>query len=153
MVVFFSMMIGIMGLISIPTSVQAVAQAQSAGFKVFGIINRVPEIDSANPGNAAEFHLNFCLRYFTDGIKVERLTGKIEFRNIDFHYPTRPTVPILRNFSLIINPGQRVAIVGYDSFCNCSVILKILQPFWIRQIYFGSFSTTILRYGRRRCHN
>jgi hypothetical protein len=50
MVVFFSMLIGAMALIAIPTSVQSVGQGQSAAFKVFGVINRIPSIDTESTG-------------------------------------------------------------------------------------------------------
>lgn len=99
MVVFFSMLIGAMALIAIPTSLQSVGQGQSAAFKVYSVINRVPPIDAESE----------------EGIKASRLEGNIEFRNIDFHYPTRPDVPILKGLTLKVSPGQTVAFVGYVS--------------------------------------
>lgn len=60
------------------------------------VINRVPPIDSDS----------------NEGTKKEKLSGEIEFKNVDFQYPTRPDVPILKNLSLKISPGQTVAFVG-----------------------------------------
>ena len=57
MVVFFSMLMGAMGLIAVPTSLQAVGQGQAAAFKVFNVINRVPTIDSESEGL-------FCFLFF-----------------------------------------------------------------------------------------
>jgi ABC-type multidrug transport system fused ATPase/permease subunit len=51
----------------------------------------------------------------TEGIKSGKIEGNIEFRNIDFHYPTRPNVPILKQLNLSVRPGQTVAFVGYVS--------------------------------------
>lgn len=39
-----------------------------------------------------------------------RVRGKIEFENVSFRYS--PDVPLLENFSLIVEPGHTVAIVG-----------------------------------------
>lgn len=50
MVVFFSMLRGAMALISVPSALQAVGQGQAAAFKVYGVINRVPIIDSESEG-------------------------------------------------------------------------------------------------------
>jgi ATP-binding cassette subfamily B protein len=41
-------------------------------------------------------------------IRVEE--GAVEFRDVDFAYPGRE--PLLRDFSLVIEPGQRVGLVG-----------------------------------------
>ncbi len=41
---------------------------------------------------------------------INRLTGKIEFKNLSFSYNGGPLV--LKNINLTINPGERVAIVG-----------------------------------------
>lgn len=51
MVVFFSMLMGAMALIAVPTSLQSVAQGQAAAFKVYGVINRIPPIDAESEGN------------------------------------------------------------------------------------------------------
>lgn len=52
MVVFFAMLMGAMALIAIPTSMQTVGQAQGAAYKVYGIINRIPAINSEDTGIA-----------------------------------------------------------------------------------------------------
>ena len=40
------------------------------------------------------------------------VAGKIEFQDVDFHYPTRPEIAALKNVSLKVEPGQTVALVG-----------------------------------------
>jgi len=45
------------------------------------------------------------------GVIVGKLSGKIEFRNVSFAY-TPNDGPVLKNISLCINSGERVAIVG-----------------------------------------
>ena len=45
------------------------------------------------------------------GKKPEKLTGLIEFKNVEFKYPSRPDVQVLNKLNLTINPGLTVALV------------------------------------------
>jgi ATP-binding cassette subfamily B protein len=38
--------------------------------------------------------------------------GAVAFEGVTFHYPSRPTVAALDDFTLAVRPGERVAIVG-----------------------------------------
>ncbi|KAA1120133.1 hypothetical protein PGT21_037188 [Puccinia graminis f. sp. tritici] len=40
------------------------------------------------------------------------LKGQIEFRQVDFTYPSRPDFPVLKGVSFVIQPGECVGIVG-----------------------------------------
>ena len=55
--------------------------------------------------------------------------GQIEFRNCTFAYPSRPDAVVLRNFSLVIEPGQTVAIVG-QSGSGKSTVVGLLERFY-----------------------
>ena len=54
------------------------------------------------------------------------LDGAISIRNINFSYPANPTKYILKNFSLEIEAGTTVALVG-TSGCGKSTLLSLLQ--------------------------
>ncbi|MFM7770780.1 MAG: ABC transporter ATP-binding protein, partial [Bacteroidota bacterium] len=41
-----------------------------------------------------------------------KLSGKIEFKDVTFSYPTRPDSCILKNINLSIHAGQQIALVG-----------------------------------------
>ncbi|KAM7540234.1 hypothetical protein Aperf_G00000040605 [Anoplocephala perfoliata] len=77
--------------------IEALSRAVTAGRKVYAIIDRVPSIDIEKHGRI-----------------LENFKGEIEFKNINFSYPTRPDVPILKNFNLTIKAGQKVALVGWS---------------------------------------
>lgn len=52
----------------------------------------------------------------------------IEFRNVTFAYP-ETTQKILKNFSLTINPGEKVALVG-ENGAGKTTIIKLLARFY-----------------------
>ncbi|KAJ3106894.1 hypothetical protein HDU97_005381 [Phlyctochytrium planicorne] len=85
--------------------------------------------------------------------------GKIEFRNVYFRYPSRPDTEILNDFNLIIQPGEKVAIMapsGSGKSTLLALLLRLYDPqkgsifvdginiaeldiFWLRQ-QFGYVS-------------
>ncbi|KAJ3106313.1 ATP-binding cassette, sub-B (MDR TAP), member 4 [Phlyctochytrium planicorne] len=111
--VFFSIIIGAFSLGQAGPNVTAIASAVGAAKKIFSTIDRVSPIDA----------------FSEEGDKPEKIEGSIEFENIDFHYPQRPDVPILKKFSLKIQPSQTIALVG-ASGCGKSTIVKLLERFY-----------------------
>ena len=57
-----------------------------------------------------------------------RLQGNIEFKDVQFSYPTRADVPVLKNVNISIASGQKVAIVG-QSGAGKSTIMQLLLQF------------------------
>jgi ABC-type bacteriocin/lantibiotic exporter with double-glycine peptidase domain len=49
--------------------------------------------------------------------------------NVEFNYPSRPGVPILRGLSLSVEPDQTVALVG-PSGCGKSTVIQLIQRFY-----------------------
>jgi ATP-binding cassette subfamily B protein len=68
--------------------------ALGAAKRVFELLERKPAIANAS------------------GKTLVSLEGRVEFREVGFHYPSRKEVEVLRGFSLTIEPGKSVALVG-----------------------------------------
>ena len=62
-------------------------------------------------------------------IHPETFTSTVEFQNVDFSYPTRPDVPVLNQFSLKVESGQTVALVG-SSGCGKSTVVSLIERFY-----------------------
>lgn len=55
--------------------------------------------------------------------------GTLEFRGVEFRYPTRPDAPALHDFSLAIAPRETVAIVG-PSGAGKSTLFQLAERFY-----------------------
>ncbi|CAA7041415.1 unnamed protein product [Microthlaspi erraticum] len=80
---------------------------------VFEIVDRVPTIEPDD--NSA--------------LKPPNVYGSIEFKNIDFCYPTRPEVLVLSNFSLKVSGGQTLAVVGVSG-SGKSTIISLIERYY-----------------------
>lgn len=59
--------------------------------------------------------------------KEYALHGEVHFDAVEFSYPSRPDVPVLRGLSLQALPGQQVAIVGPSGAGKSTVASLLLQ--------------------------
>ncbi|XP_061391239.1 mitochondrial potassium channel ATP-binding subunit [Musca vetustissima] len=137
-------------------------RGMTAGSRVFEYLQIEPKVD--------------LLRGYE--IPSERLRGEIRFENVSFAYPTRPDHVVLKDFSLILRPGETVALVGASGSGKSTIAalverfyeptagtikidgykLEDIQPHWLRGNVLGFieqqpilFATTIfenIRYGR-----
>ncbi|KAL2097815.1 hypothetical protein ACEWY4_007022 [Coilia grayii] len=85
----------------------------SAGARVFEYMSQEPSIPLVGGGR----------------IPTESLTGRVDFMNINFCYPTRPAHHILKNLNLTLPPHKTVAIVG-ESGGGKSTVAALLERFY-----------------------
>jgi subfamily B ATP-binding cassette protein MsbA len=62
-----------------------------------------------------------------DARELPRLSGRVDFNHVDFHY--QPDKPVIRDFSLHVEPGQTVALIG-PTGCGKSTVLSLLLRFY-----------------------
>ncbi|XP_058490076.1 mitochondrial potassium channel ATP-binding subunit [Solea solea] len=85
----------------------------SAGARVFEYLVLKPTITLAGGGR----------------IPYHSLTGRVDFMDISFSYPTRPGHQILNKFNLTLPPCKTVAIVG-ESGGGKSTVASLLERFY-----------------------
>lgn len=85
-----------------------------AGNRLFRIIDREPLIASPNISNKSR--------------KPDH-GNNIDYKSIDFRYPTRPETQILKGLNLKIDEGKTIALVG-PSGCGKSTLIQLLQRFY-----------------------
>mmetsp|Transcript_13373 Transcript_13373/g.23679 ORF Transcript_13373/g.23679 Transcript_13373/m.23679 type:complete len:1466 (-) Transcript_13373:839-5236(-) len=57
------------------------------------------------------------------------LKGDISFRNVDFAYPSRPSIIVFKNFSMEITAGMTMALVG-ESGSGKSTVIGMIERFY-----------------------
>jgi ATP-binding cassette subfamily B protein len=63
----------------------------------------------------------------TDRLTIPRLHGQIRFEQVDFRY--HPQEPVLEGFSLVIEPGESLALVGHTGAGKSSIV-KLITRFY-----------------------
>jgi len=64
------------------------------------------------------------------GMKLERLQGEIEFREVSFAYDSKP---VLRNVSFKISPGEKVLITGPNGSGKSTLVKLILRLYRVQE--------------------
>ncbi|KAJ3365129.1 Multidrug resistance protein 1 [Allomyces javanicus] len=108
--VLFAITVGAFSIVNLSPSIQAVSKGRGAAYRLFEVIDSQPTI--------------------VDGSKtLPDVTGRITFEKIKFAYPSRPSVTVLEDFSLDIEPGTTVALVGSSGSGKSTTIQLLLRFF------------------------
>ncbi|KAI8436928.1 hypothetical protein MSG28_010354 [Choristoneura fumiferana] len=111
--VFFGVMMGSANFGISSTLMEVFGVAKGAGAQIFHVIDNVPTI---NP-------------LLNRGVTPTSAEGNIELKNIIFHYPSRPDVPVLKGVNLTVKRGQSVALVGHSG-CGKSTIIQLISRYY-----------------------
>ncbi|GAA6011881.1 hypothetical protein JCM10207_003417 [Rhodosporidiobolus poonsookiae] len=111
--VFYAVLIAAFSIAQVAPTMQTIAKAAGAAVEIFNTIDRIPSIDSL-----AE-----------EGLKPEKVEGLIELKDVQFIYPSRPSVHVLHSFTARFPPGKMTALVG-ASGSGKSTIIGLLERFY-----------------------
>ncbi|RZF44771.1 hypothetical protein LSTR_LSTR000723 [Laodelphax striatellus] len=111
--VFFSVLSGAFAIGNSVPYLNAISTAIGSASTIFSIIERVPDIDP----------------YSNDGFRPSTVHGHIQFENVEFSYPSRPDVKVLKKLHIDIPPGKTIALVG-PSGSGKSTILNLVMRFY-----------------------
>ncbi|KAG5856705.1 hypothetical protein ANANG_G00010730 [Anguilla anguilla] len=166
LLVFMAVIMALSNLNEGVSHLEAIVKAQGAASEIYNTIDMHRPIDSSSK----------------EGHKPDRVIGNIEFKNIQFSYPSRKDITILKSMSLKIPCGKTIALVG-ASGCGKSTTIQLLQRFydpdvgevlldghdvrslnlkWLRQnmgivsqepVLFGTTIEQNIRYGREDATN
>ncbi|KAG7012789.1 ABC transporter B family member 26, chloroplastic [Cucurbita argyrosperma subsp. argyrosperma] len=70
-------------------------------------------------------------QFASQGIKLQKLTGRFELLDVSFRYPSRPTVSVLQHVNLSVHPNEVVAIVGLSGSGKSTLVnllLRLYEP-------------------------
>ncbi|KAK8582901.1 hypothetical protein V6N13_069667 [Hibiscus sabdariffa] len=90
-----------------------ISEARHAASKIFEMIDRDPNIHSENGKEKLLSHVR----------------GDVEFKDVDFSYPSRPETLVLHRFNLKVQAGKMVGLVG-GSGSGKSTTVSLLERFY-----------------------
>ena len=104
---------------SITFPINSTVSAAQEIYRSHAAMERLEEVEAASEGRT------LALPDIDALPERPKLRGEVELRNVTFGYD-RSQPPVLKNFSLKINPSERVAFVGFSG-CGKSTIAKLIS--------------------------
>ena len=95
----------------IAQSFQALQSAAAAGERVFDMLEADEMEDETNKT-----------------LQIDTIKGEVEFKHVNFSYEDSPE-PVIKDFSAIAKPGQKIAIVGHTG-AGKTTIVNLLMRFY-----------------------
>jgi len=103
----FCVVFGAMQLGGAAPMIAAVSQARVAAKLAYDVIDCKPKVD-INP----------------NGVKFDptKYSGQINFQDVNFKYPSRPDLHVLKDFTAVFESGKTTALVGPSGSGKSTVI-------------------------------
>ncbi|KAL6855639.1 hypothetical protein J3F83DRAFT_718554 [Trichoderma novae-zelandiae] len=115
-VVFISIVLGAQTTGQVFAHSSDISQGISSTRAIYELEDLVPDVSNLN--QAAP-----------NTLVLDDQTPLIEFRNVDFAYPARPSQRVLKQFILKLRKGQSIAVVD-PSGCGKFTIIQLLERFY-----------------------
>lgn len=103
-----------------------VLEALGASGRIFYLMDRIPTIPAPPESNTDPTK---PAKAPTPPLRPESMVGAVTLTNVSFSYPSRPDVPVLKNFTLSVPPNTTAALVG-SSGAGKSTVVNLLQRFY-----------------------
>jgi len=113
MTIFICIMMGSMILSQVPPPIKSFVQAKDSGANIFYVINRKPKIETNDQTK------KIC----------DKAYGEIFFKDVEFAYPTRPELLVLKKVNIEILKNKKTAFVG-ESGSGKSTLVALLERFY-----------------------
>ena len=101
----------IMAIIIMTFGLGGLSRVAGASAKIVQMMRFIPEVNTRG------------------GAKIEKTEGTIEFKNVHFHYPTKPDVQVCKGISFVAEKNQVIALVG-PSGSGKSSIINLIERFY-----------------------
>ncbi|XP_065886383.1 ATP-dependent translocase ABCB1-like isoform X2 [Dysidea avara] len=110
LIALFAVIMGAQYLGQAAPNIQEISVARGSARALYDIIDRQPQITN--------------VEYIP-----EEFNSDIIINDVTFHYPSRPDVKVLDDFSISVKPGQTLALVG-SSGSGKSTVAQLIQRFY-----------------------
>jgi len=99
-----------------------IQSAQASAERVFSLLKEEPSIKDSD-----EVVEKYGDLFNQNKENWPEINGKVEFRNVSFAY--NPDEPVLEDFSIVVNPGETIALVG-ETGSGKSTIVNLFCRFY-----------------------
>ncbi len=121
------------GNMSFEAMIQVFFALMMSAFSLGQAMQLAPDLNKAIPATNDIFSLIDAKSKidYTDptGVDAPLKSGEVEFKDVHFHYPTRPAISILKGLSLKAEGGKVLALVG-ESGSGKSTVMGLIQRFY-----------------------
>ncbi|CAI9715598.1 multidrug resistance 1-like [Octopus vulgaris] len=90
-----------------------VTEVSVSAARIMNLLDQLPAIDM----------------YLEKGDKPDSFKTNIQFKGVEFRYPSRPNINVLQGLNLDVNQGETIGLVG-ESGCGKSTCMQLIEKFY-----------------------